>query len=404
MAQSQAEQMPNGSTFPYTSRNGVDLERRLRMQEGVGDESYAQNSSFQAGIIESTQYLLMQALEKVQLPRNGPVRVADLGCSSGPNTLSVVSDIVDKLQHRYESEGQTVPEFQAFLSDLPSNDFNTLFSLLPPYLVSSQATTANDLNKRCYFAAGVPGSFYRRLFPSASLHTVLTTHSLHWLSKVPEAVQNKYSPAWNPGRTWISPSNKLAAEEYSKQAKEDLSTFLEYRAQEMASGSVLFVLMTGRDSAGPEQQFSFLDTDNEDFFYEWLAEIDSCWNDLIKEGVIEQEVGDSFNLPMYLRNVEEFKEAVRESSKFSVHFVKLLKTTLFDITEMEAGDAEAEKEKVKNRSFSTHRSLFGPLVEEHAGSSVAQLFFQQLKARADKNVKLGKASSCAFLAASITRN
>ncbi|KAK7849230.1 putative s-adenosylmethionine-dependent methyltransferase [Quercus suber] len=55
-----------------------------------------------------------------------------------------------------------------FFNDQFSNDFNTLFISLPP--------------NRQYFAAGVPGSFYGRLFPKASLHFIHSSYALQWLS------------------------------------------------------------------------------------------------------------------------------------------------------------------------------------------------------------------------------
>jgi jasmonate O-methyltransferase len=61
-------------------------------------------------------------------------KVADLGCSSGPNTLMVLSNIMNiinkitlKLNH------VITPTFQIYLNDLFENDFNTIFKLLPDF-------------------------------------------------------------------------------------------------------------------------------------------------------------------------------------------------------------------------------------------------------------------------------
>jgi indole-3-acetate O-methyltransferase len=94
--------------------------------------------------------------------------------------------IIKHITKRYEALGFNPPEFSAFFSDLPSNDFNTLFQLLPPlanYGVSMEECLAAN-NHRSYFAAGVPGSFYRRLFPARSVDFFHSAFSLHWLSQV----------------------------------------------------------------------------------------------------------------------------------------------------------------------------------------------------------------------------
>ena len=79
-----------------------------------------------------------------------------------------------------------MPEFQVFFNDHTSNDFNTLFTSLPP--------------ERPYFATGVPGSFHGRLFPNSSLDFVHSSYALQILSKVPKELLNKNSAAWNKGR------------------------------------------------------------------------------------------------------------------------------------------------------------------------------------------------------------
>ncbi|KAJ1382870.1 SAM dependent carboxyl methyltransferase [Sesbania bispinosa] len=77
-----------------------------------------------------------------------------------------------------------MPKLHVFFNDLPSNDFNTLFSNLPPQ------------QDREYFAAGVLGSFYDRLFPECSIHFACTSYALHLLSKSPEEVQAVLYDDW----------------------------------------------------------------------------------------------------------------------------------------------------------------------------------------------------------------
>ena len=134
-------------------------------------------------------HLLREALDRVAVVEGREVAfvVADLGCSCGSNSINVVDVIIKHMMKRYQALGWQPPEFSAFFSDLPSNDFNTLFQLLPP-LANYGAVNMEEClaanNHRSYFAAGVPGSFYRRLFPARSVHVFHSTFSLHWLSQV----------------------------------------------------------------------------------------------------------------------------------------------------------------------------------------------------------------------------
>lgn len=133
-------------------------------------------------------HLLRDTLDKVQLNSPEiPFVIADLGCSCGSNTIFIIDVIVEHMSKRYEAEGQEPPEFSAFFSDLPSNDFNTLFQLLPPLANNGCGSMEECLasnSHRNYFAAGVPGSFYRRLFPARSVDVFYSAFSLHWLSQV----------------------------------------------------------------------------------------------------------------------------------------------------------------------------------------------------------------------------
>ena len=60
--------------------------------------------------------------------------IADLGCSSGPNTFLSVSQFIQTIDKERKKKGRhKAPEFHVFLNDLPSNDFNTIFRLLPTF-------------------------------------------------------------------------------------------------------------------------------------------------------------------------------------------------------------------------------------------------------------------------------
>ncbi len=108
--------------------------------------------------------------------------VADLGCSSGPNTLSPTYEMIDAIVGLCRETGHAPPELLVFLNDLPSNDFNTGFRSLPDFYNMLKKEKGDDLGP-C-FIAGMPGSFYGRLFPSKTLNFVHSSYSVHWLSKV----------------------------------------------------------------------------------------------------------------------------------------------------------------------------------------------------------------------------
>jgi hypothetical protein len=157
------------------------LDRFLSMQGGDDDGSYAKNSEAPASAITICKPLFLVAIQSLKLFRReeemDSVRVADLGCATGYNTLATIDMVVESLRRRYIQECGLEPEFEAFFSDLPSNDFNSLFRSLPAAMLSDGKT-------RRYFAAGVPGSFYGRLFPKRKLHVVVSLSALQWLSKV----------------------------------------------------------------------------------------------------------------------------------------------------------------------------------------------------------------------------
>lgn len=165
---------------------------------------------------------------------NMTIRIADFGCATGPNTLVNAHKVLEAMKEKYKRQcpnTEAKPEYHVFFNDLPSNDFNTFFTSLP--------------EDRSCFACGVPGSFYNRLFPHSCIHFACSSLALHFLSKSPEVLQEKKSPAWNKGRIHHTGASKEVVDAYANQFAEDVGKFLDARAMELVPGGMLVIVMPG---------------------------------------------------------------------------------------------------------------------------------------------------------------
>lgn len=114
------------------------------------------------------------------LPEN--LNIAGLGCTSGSNTLLVIKEIIDAIYERCRQIRRGVLELRVYLNDLLGNDFNSVFRSVPVFCDTLKKE--KGLPPGTCFIAGVPSSFYGRLFPRNFLDFVHSSYSVHWLSQV----------------------------------------------------------------------------------------------------------------------------------------------------------------------------------------------------------------------------
>ncbi|KAF3946150.1 hypothetical protein ACB098_06G028600 [Castanea mollissima] len=359
--------------------SNMKLERIFSMKGGKGETSYANNSQAQARHARSMLHLLEETLDGVQLNSpEVPFVVVDLGCSSGNNTIYVVNVIIKHMTKRYEALGQEPPEFSAFFSDLPSNDFNTLFQLLPPLANygggSMEECLAAD-NHRSYFVAGVPGSFYQRLFPAKSIDVFHSAFSLHWLSQVPESVLDKRSTAYNKGRVFIHGASESTANAYKKQFQTDLAVFLRSRSQEMKRGGSMFLVCLGRTSVDP--------TDHGGAGLLFGTHFQDAWDDLVQEGLISAEKRDNFNIPVYAPSLQDFKEVVEADGSFVVNKLQVFKGGSPLVVNQPDDAAE-----VGRALANSCRSVSGVLVDAHIGDKLSEELFSRVERRGTSHAKV----------------
>ncbi|XP_030932935.1 jasmonate O-methyltransferase-like [Quercus lobata] len=136
----------------------MEVVQVLHMNKGADETSYAKNSKVQSKIISITKTVTEEAIIEL-LCKNLPesMGIADLGCSSGPNTLTVISEIIDIIYSKCSNRGCPTPELRICLNDLYSNDFNDVFGSLPAFYNKLKEEKGTDFGQ-C-FITGVPGSF-----------------------------------------------------------------------------------------------------------------------------------------------------------------------------------------------------------------------------------------------------
>ncbi|MCD7456572.1 hypothetical protein HAX54_032291 [Datura stramonium] len=328
----------------------------LHMNGGNGDISYANNSLIQRKAILLTKPIIEQAMSDLYSSLCPEVLcVADLGCSSGANTFLVVSEIikiVEKERKQYQFQS---PEFHFQFNDLPSNDFNMIFQSLGEFEQDLRKKNGDGLGS-CYFS-GVAGSFYSRLFPSKSLHFVHSSYSLHWLSQVPDLIEK------NKGNIYMastSPPSVIKA--YYKQYEKDFLNFLKYRSEELMKGGKMVLTFLGRESEEPSSKEGC-------YIWELLS---MALNELVVEGLIEEEKVDSFNIPNYMSSPAEVKYIVEKEGSFTINQL--------ETTRVHWNNASNDDENNINGGYNVSkcmRAVAEPLLVSQFGPKFMDLVFQK---------------------------
>ncbi|PRQ15951.1 putative loganate O-methyltransferase [Rosa chinensis] len=352
------------------------LSEAFPMKAGAGPNSYAKNSTYQRGVADAAKELLTKAiaenLDTEILLSSNTFHIADLGCSVGPNTFYAVKNILESVQSKYQSKGPNsqIPEFQVFFNDHTTNDFNILFKSLP--------------HNRHYHAAGVPGSFYGRIFPNASVHIVHSSYTNHWLSRVPKDVTDSNSPAWNKGRIHYLKSTDEVVRAYEDQFARDMECFLHVRSQEIVNGGLMVLTIPGRPDGTPHSHaaanvtYQLLGTcliemakkiwknrnfyksiqslgkycipnffliisntnDQKDkikpskrnwrIYVAWFVAcrryffLNAATCSLNMQGIVSEDKVDAFNIPIYYMSPKELEAAVEQNGCFSVEGMEIL--------------------------------------------------------------------------------
>ncbi|TKY57691.1 Jasmonate O-methyltransferase [Spatholobus suberectus] len=336
----------------------------LHMNKGVGETSYAMNSAVQNTIISAAKPATQKAIVQI-LCSSWPEKmgIADLGCSSGPNALRVISEIVDAVYATTRLLDRPAPELVVYLNDLFTNDFNNIFGSLPSFYKKQKQEKGSGFGS-CFVSA-VPGTFYGRLFPSKSLHFVHSSSSLHWLSQVPAGLEDR---ALNKGKIYISKSSpQCVLDAYSQQFQNDFSLFLASRSQEMVAGGRMVLSIMGRDSVDPT-------TDHSCYQWELLAR---SLMSMVSEGLLEEEMVDSFDAPYYAPCLEELKLEIEKEGSFTVDGHEAYEIDWDGGMELQSDSPHGTPLSSGERVARTVRAVVESMLESHFGCHVMDELFRR---------------------------
>ncbi|KAJ4976907.1 hypothetical protein NE237_002013 [Protea cynaroides] len=350
----------------------------LHMNAGEGEASYANNSQVQKLVIAKAKPIVAESIVNLcstTLPQC--LRVADLGCSSGPNSLIVISDIIDTVEKTCRRLNRSAPEFQIFLNDLPGNDFNTIFKFLPAFYERLKKEKGEEFGP-C-FVFGLPGSFYERLFPSDTMDFIHSSYSLHWLSQVPQGLED------NKGNVYVSktsPSSVYKA--YLKQFQRDFSKFLSTRSKEVRTGGHMVITIAGRRSKEPYSEDSIP--------WELLA---LSLNDLVSQGVIEEKKLDSFNMNIYHPCTEEVEAIIKAEGSFNLDKLDTYEVVWEAIHNGENKELMLKESRSSKIIAMAIRAVTEPLLVHHFGEAInIDKLFQRYEEHASEF--LSKEKGCNF--------
>ncbi|TKY65387.1 7-methylxanthosine synthase 1 [Spatholobus suberectus] len=361
----------------------------MHMNGGKGERSYANNSSLQKKLMLKAKPMLEETITTLYRDYSpNCMKVADLGCSVGPNTLLVTSNIIDIVDIVCTRLNREPPTFQFYLNDLFGNDFNTIFKSLPDFYTRLVEDKGHKFGS-CFINA-TPGSFHGRLFPSNSINLFHSSNSLHWLSQDPLLGLTREAESLNKGNCHIvSTSPPAVYKAYLKQFQEDFKLFLKSRSEELVPGGAMVLVFLGKNETPRRTGWEL---------------ISLILNDMFLEGLIEEEKLDSFNIPVYEPTIAEIRHVIQEEGSFFVQRLEIL-ISPWDEGINECGDYYFLDGNIRRAEYMAKhaRAIIEPLLSAKFGADIINELFIRYQKKLVQLMEVEKLES-ATLMISMTKN
>lgn len=223
-----------------------------------GGGFYNRNSRLQHANIGTALPLLEEAAKLVEIEVGRAITIVDYGASQGRNSMRPIRAAIDILRSRSDA----ATPIEVIHTDLPSNDFTSLFQILahdPDSYLAGQASV---------FASAIGRSYLEPLVPPGRVDLGWSSNALHWLGGNPVDV---------PDHGWaVFSASAEARAAVDRQLEEDWRAFLLARASELRPGGRLICQFMGRGE--------------ESHGFEWMAgSFWDIWVGMARDGLVSEQ-------------------------------------------------------------------------------------------------------------------
>ncbi len=267
-----------------SEHSSLDKPSQLNMQAvlSMRDKGYySQRTAGAKHAIDSTLPLMKRALDL--LPDSATLRFADFGAADGGTSAALWSHLVSELR----ASGDVRP-IEILYTDLPSNDFSTLFRTMQG--MEGNLDDAYQTNNNDVFVHGCGTGFHRQLMASNSLCLGFSATAMHYVSQKPCEIK---------GHVHMVGAAKNEQTLFAAQAASDWNAILLARAAEMRKGCRFIVLNFGIDEKGRYLGHTGGHSMFDKFALHWRA--------LVEAGTITEEEFERATFVQHYRTVEEFR-------------------------------------------------------------------------------------------------
>jgi hypothetical protein len=268
---------------------------------------YSANTVGAKNVIDKVGDLVVKAVAKMPRLADGrPFAIADFGAADGGTSMDMMRRLVGAIR-----EAEPERAISITYTDLPHNDFSTLFRLSQGLLGTSTEVPLAETPGLYIFGSGT--SFYRQILPDNSLSFGFSATAMHWISKRPCMIADHVQAV---GAT------NVEREQFRAQALRDWETILLARARELRSGGRLALANFCVDEAG-----RYLGHTTGIDMFDTFARL---WRVLLRAGRISETEYVNATFQQFYKTPEEFGAPFRDPAS-SVSQAGLRMETMFTI-------------------------------------------------------------------------
>jgi hypothetical protein len=262
-----------------------------------------------------------------------PLAVADYGSSQGRNSLAPMRAAIAILRTR---AGPRRP-ILVHHTDLPANDFSTLFEVVE----GDPASYARDDPN--VFPLAVGRSFYRSVLPPGYVDLGWSSYAAVWLSQIPQPVPDHLLGMFSTGAVRAA---------FDHQAALDWERFLSLRAAELRPGGRLVVALPA------------LADDGSTAFADVWNPANAALPDLVRAGVITQGERARMTLAAFPRRQADLLAPFAEDGEFQRLTVKHCDTLVAADAAFEDYERDRDDAALAAKRASFFRAIFVPALAQ----------------------------------------